>query len=213
MSFTLQHVIPPFLPEEAPVQSEVWNCMLHFESGKYYLIRATSGSGKSTILGYLFGARKGYRGNILLHNEALLHFSNERWSELRQKDLACMFQELRLFETLTVRENLQIKLNVQQKYTLDDATQWLAELDLHNMLDRQVNTLSLGQQQRVALVRTLLQPMQWLLLDEPFSHLDTENTSKCLALILRICKEQDTGIIMTTLGEVYDFPYDHLLKI
>ena len=213
MNYQLHFVKPAFLSEKEEIAGDIWNKDLKLESGKRYLIRASSGKGKSSIVGYLFGTRKNYSGSIALNTETLEQISNQRWSELRQQKLACMFQELRLFEMLTVRENLQIKLNLQSTYSIADATQWLDELSMHGFLDRTVNTLSLGQQQRVALVRTLLQPMEWLLLDEPFSHLDEKNIASCKELILRICNAKNTGIVMTTLGETYGFPFDQILEL
>ncbi|MFM9984317.1 MAG: ATP-binding cassette domain-containing protein, partial [Flavobacteriales bacterium] len=175
MTYQLHYVKPAFLSDKEEIAGDIWNKDLKLGSGKRYLIRASSGKGKSSIVGYLFGTRKNYEGTISLNSETLEQITNQRWSELRQQKLACMFQELRLFEMLTVRENLQIKLNLQSTYSITEATAWLDELGMHGFLDRTVNTLSLGQQQRVALVRTLLQPMEWLLLDEPFSHLDEKN--------------------------------------
>jgi putative ABC transport system ATP-binding protein len=58
----------------------------------------------------------------------------------------------------------------------------------------------MGQQQRIALIRALVQPFKWLLLDEPFSHLDTENTLKMEQLIDRYCQKNGAGLILTSLG-------------
>jgi putative ABC transport system ATP-binding protein len=213
MNYQLHYIKPTFLADKEEMAGDIWNTDLQLESGKRYLIRASSGKGKSSIIGYLFGTRNNYQGTISFNAERLEEMTNQRWSELRQQNLACMFQELRLFDMLTVKENLQIKLNMQSRYSIAEATSWLDELGMSGFLDRPVNTLSLGQQQRVALVRTLLQPMEWLLLDEPFSHLDEKNIESCKELILRICNAQNTGIVITTLGETYGFPYDQILEL
>lgn len=213
MNIHLQYVVPPFLENPGAIQSDVWNNDIRFESGKSYLLRASSGKGKSTIMGYLFGVRSGYSGKIFLQQEDTAQWTNAQWSALRKNNLGCMFQELRLFEMLTVRENLQLKMALQSNYQMHDASMWLEELGLQGMLERRVETLSLGQQQRVALVRTLLQPLNWLLLDEPFSHLDKENTAKCLALIQRVVGQQQAGMIMTSLGETYESHFNHVLEL
>lgn len=213
MNIHLQYVVPPFLENPGAIQSDVWNNDIRFESGKSYLLRASSGKGKSTIMGYLFGVRSGYSGKIFLQQEDTAQWTNAQWSALRKNNLGCMFQELRLFEMLTVRENLQLKMALQSNYQMHDAAMWLEELGLQGMLERRVETLSLGQQQRVALVRTLLQPLNWLLLDEPFSHLDKENTAKCLALIQRVVGQQQAGMIMTSLGETYESHFNHVLEL
>jgi len=71
----------------------------------------------------------------------------------------------------------------------------------------------MGQQQRVAILRALCQPYEWLIMDEPFSHLDKENTSKCLELINARTLEQGAGFVLTTLGDDHGFHYDQELKL
>ena len=71
----------------------------------------------------------------------------------------------------------------------------------------------MGQQQRVAIIRALAQPFEWILLDEPFSHLDEENTQKCLTLIHQRCDEQRAGFILTTLGDDHGTKYDREQKL
>jgi ABC-type phosphate/phosphonate transport system ATPase subunit len=78
-------------------------------------------------------------------------------------------------------------------------------LDIENKWDQKCKVLSMGQQQRVAIVRALCQPFDLLIMDEPFSHLDRLNTSKCLELIDQRCNELEAGVMMTTLGEDYGF--------
>jgi ABC-type cobalamin/Fe3+-siderophores transport system ATPase subunit len=68
----------------------------------------------------------------------------------------------------------------------------------------------MGQQQRVAIIRALCQPFEILLMDEPFSHLDAENSLKCLTLINKRCDEIGAGFVLTTLGDDHGFKYDHI---
>jgi ABC-type phosphate/phosphonate transport system ATPase subunit len=71
----------------------------------------------------------------------------------------------------------------------------------------------MGQQQRVAILRALCQPFELILLDEPFSHLDEENTRRCITMINERCSELKAGFVLTSLGDTHQFNYDKELKL
>jgi len=96
------------------------------------------------------------------------------------------------------------------KFNEDEIRAMLRELDIENKWDQKCQFLSMGQQQRVAIVRALCQPFEILLMDEPFSHLDAENALKCLMLIDKRCDEIGAGFVLTTLGDDHGFKYDHI---
>ena len=73
--------------------------------------------------------------------------------------------------------------------------------------------LSMGQQQRVAILRALSQPFDWLIMDEPFSHLDKANATICLQMIHDRCIELGAGFVLTSLGETHDYEYSRELKL
>mgnify|MGYP003983354969 CR=1 FL=1 len=87
------------------------------------------------------------------------------------------------------------------------------KLDISNFKDKLCQQLSLGQKQRTAIVRALLQPFDWIFLDEPFSHLDKENKEKASQLIQQITKEENAGLIVTSLGEDHSFKNLELLQL
>ena len=89
----------------------------------------------------------------------------------------------------------------------------LGELGIENKWGQKCGLLSMGQQQRVAIIRALAQPYEWLILDEPFSHLDEENTRLCLRLINERTTEQGAGFVLTSLGDNHGFSYDYTLKL
>jgi putative ABC transport system ATP-binding protein len=82
-----------------------------------------------------------------------------------------------------------------------------AALGIAEKMQSKCGTLSLGQQQRVAIIRALAQPFQMLLMDEPFSHLDEDNIRLACALIEHKCKQHNAGLILTTLNQPYFIPY------
>lgn len=178
----------------------IWGRDVDFEAGHYYLVKAFSGKGKSTLIAYLAGTRNDYSGEVLFDKRSAKNLSLSEWSFLRCKQMAVVFQDLRLFDHLTARDNIKIKQELAPGVTAEDVTEMARHLGVDHLLDKQVRFLSMGQQQRVALIRALVQPFQWLLLDEPFSHLDTENTLKMEQLIDRYCQKNNAGLILTSLG-------------
>lgn len=201
-------VIPAFLEGGNIPPSEVWNTNLTLNKGERYIVEAPSGKGKSTFLGIIFGSRRDFKGNVSFDEMNVASISKSDWSSIRSEKISMLFQELRLFEMLTVRENLELKLALTNKVTLSQAEEWLARLGLEGFLDRKCQTLSYGQQQRVATVRALCQPFEWLLLDEPFSHLDEQNANIALELIQEVCASQNAGLIVTSLGSLQNRMFD-----
>ena len=78
---------------------------------------------------------------------------------------------------------------------------------------QKAQTLSYGEQQRVAIIRALVQPFKWLLMDEPFSHLDHENTQKAATLIAEVVAANKAGMLLADLDENHHFAYTRSLKL
>ncbi|MEM1119294.1 MAG: ATP-binding cassette domain-containing protein, partial [Bacteroidota bacterium] len=83
-----------------------------------------------------------------------------------------------------------------------------AQLGVDHLLQQNCGTLSYGQRQRIAIIRALCQPFDFLFLDEPFSHLDALNTEAAFRLIQTVCTEQQTGFVLVSLGEQFGGQYD-----
>jgi ABC-type lipoprotein export system ATPase subunit len=215
----LKKVIPlPLLENGLNPASEVYNTEgSRFERGKNYLLSAASGKGKSTLIHAAYGLRNDYEGTIFFENKNIRTYSIDDWAAIRQKKMAIVFQDLRLFLHLTARENIELK----RQLTADN-TDVSAFFDLNNLakrmgiadyLDKTCATLSYGQRQRVAILRALAQPFDFLLLDEPFSHLDTENIKIATDIINEACQQQKAGLLLVSLGDPYFFNYDAIFKL
>ena len=135
------------------------------------------------------------------------------WSQLRQQSLSVVFQDLRLFPQLTVLENIELKAKLTNAVSRDEIKVMTEKLGIAEKLNVQCKILSLGQQQRVAIIRALVQPFKFLLMDEPFSHLDQKNIELASELIDEACRKNSAGIILTSLGEKYLFNYHSTLTI
>jgi ABC-type lipoprotein export system ATPase subunit len=222
----LKKVIPiPLLENGLNPNSEVFNReSLVFEKRKNYLISANSGKGKSTLIHAIYGLRSDFEGDIFVENKNVKEHSMDDWATIRQKKMAIVFQDLRLFLHLTARENILLKSQLTSDEKRDpsvasslamtnDLENWAKRLGIAEYLDKTCATLSYGQRQRVAIVRALAQPFDYLLLDEPFSHLDKENIAIATDIIKEACAAQNAGLILVSLGDVYAFNYDAIFQI
>lgn len=200
-------------PEGEP--SDVWHQVLRFCRGKSYLIEAASGRGKSSFCTFLCGLRSDYQGEIALldaQGQAIGKNKDEACI-LRRQSLAIMFQDHRLFSELTAVENVMLKSLLTNFYTEDQVRQMLIKLGLHDRLDTPCARLSLGQQQRVAFVRTLAQPADFFLLDEPISHLDMANAEIMSSMLSERQQKDGAGVIVTSIGNRLPYHYDKIIKL
>ncbi len=165
-----------------------------------YIIEAESGTGKSSLCSFIYGARTDYDGEILFDGKPVSSFSIGKWCELRCRALAYLPQEMRLFPELTVMENIDVKNRLTGFRTPSRIREMLEMLELGARLDDRAGILSIGQQQRVAIVRALCQPFDFLLVDEPVSHLDARNNQAVASLIASEAAAQGAAIIATSVG-------------
>ena len=203
MKIILNNVIPTPLKEDNLELSKVWGTSLQLTSEESYFLSSNSGKGKSTFLNYLYGLRNDYEGTILINDKDISGFSLQDWSNLRRKKIAYLPQDLQLINHLSVWDNLLLKNNLTNRYSKEEIKEFLTQFNLLTHINKPINKLSIGQQQRISLIRTLLQPFNILLLDEPFSHLDEENIVIGLDIINKACKKENANYIIATLGYSY----------
>ncbi|PSK89228.1 ATP-binding cassette domain-containing protein [Taibaiella chishuiensis] len=208
MQLELDHIIPePLKGRVGQQDSEVWNCRQTITPGETVFLRAPSGKGKSTFMHILYGLRGDYEGKAFWDGKEIGKLGDSQWAALRSRELSIVFQDLRLFGDLSVAENLEIKQSLTHTVTMDQARAWLQLLGLEGKWEQKAETLSYGERQRVAIVRCLLQPFQWLLLDEPFSHLDDENAGRAAKLIWQQVQVNKAGMLVVDLEHNDWFPY------
>ncbi len=213
MEIRFDKVVPAFMAGTTHFSSQVWNNTFTISPAAKVLVRAQSGKGKTTFLSYLFGSRAGYTGHISIDGADISELNLLQWSALRTSKISMVFQDLRLFDNLTVRENLEIKTRLGNGLTTQQCTEALDMLGMAGYIDRPCARLSMGQQQRVAIVRSLIQPFKWLLMDEPFSHLDTDNTAAAMQLINNYCYKNGAGYILSSLGSNHASSFDTILEL
>ena len=200
-------------PEGGP--TDVWDQVLTFKRGESCLIEAASGRGKSSFCSFLYGLRKDFVGSIdyFSHRGETLHVTDAMLCEMRCRSIAMMFQEHRIFPELTAVENVMLKNQLTNYFTEQEIRERLSALGLEDRLDRPCQRLSIGQQQRVAFVRLLAQPADFILLDEPVSHLDIVNAELMGQMLRQRQMEEGAAVIVTSIGHRLPYDYDRILKL
>jgi len=212
-SLTLHTVVPFHLKDRDLQSSEVWYQKLHFERGHHYHISAPSGSGKTTLARILYGLNTDYAGSYFIGERHAKSLDIGEWSQLRQKEFAIIFQNLRLFNELSARQNIEIKNDLQRTCSEEKIEEMLQKLGTAHTAERESRLLSEGEKQRVAIVRALCQPFSWLILDEPFSHLDEKTAQTAARLIAKEAADRNAGVISLQLGDDNFFPYSKKWKL
>ena len=213
MQISLQQVVPVFLEESKTASSQLWNQTLSFTKGEHIHIIAPSGSGKTSFIHFLYGLRKDYTGKILYDDNDIKNFDAEKFSTWRQQYISIIFQDLRLFTEQTVLQNLEIKRLLAPYHKESRIADMAKRLGIANKLDKLCNTCSYGEQQRIAIIRALQQPFDFLLLDEPFSHLDENNRQIAMQLMEEEAAERKATIILTDLKKIDYFNFKRVLYL
>lgn len=209
----LLHTLPNVFQNRTDIASDVWLQDVTFEKNKLYLVEANSGTGKSSLCSFIYGYRQDYQGKILFDGEDTRRYSINKWIDIRKHSFGLLWQELRLFPELTAMENVQIKNKLtgcQKKQQIDE---WFDMLGIADKKDAKIGRMSFGQQQRVAMIRTLCQPFDFVFVDEPISHLDDTNSEIMGNILTTEAKRQGAGIIATSIGKRIELEYDKVFRL
>ena len=212
-SIRLEHTFPEVFAKRSDLQSDVWQQDVTFERGKLYLVEADSGTGKSSLCSFIYGYRQDYQGIITFDGQNIRNFKTRDWTRLRRNNLSLMWQELRLFPELTAMENVMIKNRLTGFKRRKQILEWFEALGISDKADTKVGIMSYGQQQRVALMRALAQPIDFLFVDEPISHLDDGNARQMADVMMEEATRQGAGVVVTSIGKHVDMNYDKMLHL
>lgn len=207
------NVVPEVFSQQGSLGSDVWQQSLALEKGRTYLLEADSGKGKSTFCSYLIGYRNDYSGTITFDGRDVRTLAVGEWAMVRQRHLSHLFQELRLFPELTALENVTIKNQMTHWKSEEQITAYFERLGLADKLHAKIGRMSFGQQQRVALIRALVQPFDFLIVDEPISHLDDTNAAIMGEMMMEEVRSQGAGFVVMSIGKHMDLPYDKVFRL
>ena len=212
-TITLQQTLPAVFANKDRIVSDVWHQQLELVKGEKVLIEAASGTGKSSLCSFVYGYRNDYQGIICFDGKNIRSMSVSDWVEIRKTSLSMLFQELRLFPELTSWENVQIKNSLTGFKSKKEIKQWFEALGIAEKWNTPLGMLSFGQQQRVAMIRALCQPFDFIFLDEPVSHLDEGNGRIMASLLTEEVERQGAGVVVTSIGKHLELDYHKTWKL
>ena len=173
-----------------------------FEKGKIYAIKGKSGSGKTTLLSLISGLEKKYEGKIYYKDQELAKMNLD---DYRRKNVGIVFQSYNLLPHLTALENIILsmdisKVKVQDKKKL--AIELMKQVGLsENMAGRRILKLSGGEQQRIAIARSLSYNPEIILADEPTGNLDKDTENDILKIFSDLAHKEKKCVIIVTHSE------------
>lgn len=171
------------------------------ERGEFVAIMGPSGAGKSTLLHLLALLDPPTSGKIEIDGSDISTLSYHQKTAFRLRELGYVFQEYALLPELNALENVYLPLmllGTGRKEYVETATGLLQTVGLGQRLHHLVHELSGGEQQRVAVARSLVNKPKVLFADEPCANLDTENKVIVMSLLRRLCNELNQTIVMVT---------------
>lgn len=175
---------------------------LQVACGEAVFLRGASGSGKSTLLSLLAGILPAPADSVSILDTDLARLSARKRDRFRAEHIGIVFQQFNLIPFLTVGQNLRLAARFtgrSGKEVEDRSVELVESLQLHtDLLERQADQLSVGQQQRVAIARAFINNPELILADEPTSALDADAKDHFVKLLLSIRESTDCAIIFAS---------------
>jgi putative ABC transport system ATP-binding protein len=171
---------------------------LEIPKNRLVLIRGPSGSGKTTLINVISTIDRPTRGRILLHGEDVSRYSEVQLSRIRQKTIGLIFQNFNLLSRLPAWENVAfplLPLGVMEKERRRRSMEMLIQLKLEKRIDHPPEQMSGGEQQRVAIARSLINDPEIIIADEPTSNIDAESIKNLLDIFMDLKKKGKTIIV------------------
>ncbi len=172
------------------------------EQGEKVALTGPSGSGKTTLLSLISGCKTATSGAINVLGSDQLASSEKQRETLRIQKIGIVFQDFRLIDYLTVRENISLAnylSRLMSQTELRERVEVIADqLQLKSLLDRYPHQLSQGESQRVALGRAIFQRPKLILADEPTGNLDPATAARSLEILFRAVEQSNASLLMVT---------------
>ena len=176
------------------------NISVQIEDGEYVAILGPSGSGKSTLMHLIGGLDRPTEGDLIVDNENLSELNDGELAEFRNKKVGFIFQSFNLIPNTSLYDNVSLPL-VYSKHKLPDEKEKIRGLidsvGLSHKTRNKPSQLSGGEQQRVAIARSLINDPQIILADEPTGNLDSKNGTEVMKILKNLNKKGKTVIIVT----------------
>ncbi len=195
-------------------QQVIRGAALDLQEGEVLVLLGTSGSGKSTLLNLIAGLEYPDAGDVRIIGQSLTAMSEQQRTLFRRRHIGIVFQFFNLIQTLSVRENLLLPVQLNGLTTTDSETdELLDQLGLSRYADRWPEQLSGGEQQRVAIGRALIHRPTLLLADEPTGSLDNDTAERVTGLLFEQVRRRRQSLLLVTHNEALAEQADRVLQL
>lgn len=190
----MEDIVKTYISKNGNQVKALNNINYNFKEGKFYAIMGQSGSGKTTLINILGLVDVPTRGKYFFNGLEVQKLSNDKLSEIRNNEIGFVFQHFYLNNRLTALENVLLPTLINKKHTkeeiIENAKKLFNNLGLESRMNHYPNELSGGEQQRVSLIRALINEPSVILADEPTGNLDYNNELEILKLLKEVSKEK-----------------------
>ncbi|MGD0353358.1 MAG: ABC transporter ATP-binding protein [Dehalococcoidia bacterium] len=188
----------------------------NIEKGEFLAVQGPSGSGKTTLIGLLAGLEKADEGNIVIDDNELTSMTEDELAIFRRYNVGFVFQSFNLIPTLNVVENIALPLfpeHISRNDMFERARKVAKTVGLTERLDHYPNELSGGEQQRVAVARSLINEPKLIFADEPTGNLDSKTGQMIIELLRKLNSERGQTVVLVTHDDRIAKESDRIIKL
>lgn len=192
------------------------NINLQINKNETVLLKGRSGAGKSTLLNLMCGLIKPTSGNVFIENNCINELTDAELSNLLSERIGIIFQSFNLLPTYTVFENIEIAIvhkGLKESIVNENIMSYLEKFNLKDKAHLFPSELSVGQQQKVAIIRTLIKQPSMIFADEPTGSVDEETAGEILNHLMNFKKENDVTLVIATHGNIPETFADRVYTI
>jgi putative ABC transport system ATP-binding protein len=186
----------PETPKEPVINIPSWQ----LDKGEKVFIHGPSGCGKTTFLNLLSGILEISDGSIKVFDQSLKELKHSQLDRFRAQNIGCVFQSFNLIPYLSAIENIKLASQFSNhNISHYEIEKLLGELQLKsNLYNKPIHSLSMGQKQRIAIARTLINRPKLIIADEPTSSLDAKNRDAFMSLLMEQVNELNCALILVS---------------
>ena len=187
---------------------------LKIHSGEKVAVVGKSGSGKTSLIMLMGGLEKPSSGEIIFDQQSISSFSEDQLADIRKQKIGIVFQSFYLIPNYTALENVSLILEINgDKNAKQQAEELLVQFGLKDRLNHFPTQLSGGEQQRVAIARSMAVKPKMILADEPTGNLDSENSDMISKLLFEYAEKNQSSLVLVTHDLKFAQKCDRMIKI
>ena len=187
---------------------------LKINSGENVAVVGKSGSGKTSLIMLIAGLEKVTSGKIIFEDQDISNYSEDELADLRKRKIGIVFQSFYLIPNYTALENVSLVLEINKiENAQKKSAELLEQFGLKDRLNHFPSQLSGGEQQRVAIARSIILSPKLILADEPSGNLDSENSKLIINLLFKYSKQNNSSLILVTHDQSIAKECDKIIEI